>query len=139
MTSHPIETAKPPGTQVVLERKYPRSHKVSYSLLNDPKIFNFISVSLQDTTVNTHTNLTSNHSGWNLLMCQLIANLKSSRSRSCLYVNKKNDTVIQPIHSPSRDLLTCIVKLESFKMLLINVYNQPKIFFFGLETIDLML
>lgn len=128
MIDHLIEKTQLPDTAALLQLNCRRSPTVIYSLFNDPHIFNFLFVALQEPPVNPHTNLPSAHKGWNLVVPQPTNVLESSRPRSCLYINTKSNPEIQPIHSPSRDIAACTVRIQSTELLVINVYNQPSTF-----------
>lgn len=138
MSTHPANTASLQDTAAVLQLKCRRSHNVTNSLFNDPHVYNFLFLALQEPPVNSHTNLPSSHKGWHLIVHQPSDTAEKLRPRSCIYVNTRTNPTIQPIHSNSRDLAACTVQTRGFEILLINVYNQPSTFF-GFEAMDALL
>lgn len=135
MISHPATAAKIPEMAAVLQLNCRRSHNIMYSLFNDPNVFNFLCVALQEPPVNSHTNLPSTHKGWHLLVCKPADTTEKSRPRSCMYINTRHNPTIQPIHSNSRDLSACTVNVQGCEILLFNVYNQPSTFL-GFDALD---
>lgn len=135
MLAHPTKSPKLPNTAVILKPNFRRSHNVTYSIFNNPNIINFLFLALQEPPINSRTNMTSNQVGWKLITHCPSKSQESSRPRSCLYINMKTDPIIQPIHSLSRDLSACTIKIQDQEVLLINVYNQPKMFL-GFSAMD---
>lgn len=138
MTAHPTDTVKIPNTAAVLQLNCRWSHTVMYSLFNDPNVFNFLFIALQEPPVNPHTSLTSPHAGWHLVVCQPLDTQEASRPQSCLYVNTRSSPEIWPTYHPSRDVLACTVKIKTTEMLVINVYNPPATFD-GFHAMEFML
>lgn len=138
MLAQPLETAKLPNTAAVIQLNCRRSHQVTYSLFNDTHSSNFLFIALHEPPVNAHTNLPSEHKGWSLITSYPSDTTESSRPRSCIYVNKNSNPAIQPIHTTSRDLSACTVKVQGLEIFLINVYNQPKTFL-GFDAMEAML
>lgn len=138
MIAHPLDKAKLPNTAAVLQLNCRRSHHVTYSLFNDPHSFNFLFIALHEPPVNSHTNLPAEQKGWYLICHQPLLLTEDHRPRACIYVNTSRNPAIQPIHSKSRDLAACTVKLQGLEVLLMNAYNQPRMFL-GFEAMELML
>lgn len=128
MTPHPTHAETLPDTVAVLQLNCCRSHNITSSLFNDPHVFNFLAVALQEPPVKAHTNLPSQHKGWHLIVHHPSSVKDKSRPRSCLYVNTRTNPVIQPLHSNSRDLSACTIQVQGLEILLVNVYNQPLTF-----------
>lgn len=138
MIAHPIEKAKIPNIAAVRQLNFRRSHSVTHSLFNDPNSFNFIFIALQEPPINPHTNLPNEQKGWYLISYHPPQTTEDHRPRSCIHVNTSQNPAIQPIHSKSRDLSACSVKLKGLEILLINIYNQPRTFL-GFDAMDTML
>ena len=135
MTPHPTHAETLPDTVAVLQLNCCRSHNITSSLFNDPHVFNFLAVALQEPPVKAHTNLPSQHKGSHLIVHHPSSVKDKSRPRSCLYVNTRTNPVIQPLHSNSRDLSACTIQVQGLEILLVNVYNQPRTFT-GFEAMD---
>lgn len=138
MLGQPIKTTKVLGTAAILQLNCRGSHLISSSLFNDENSANFLFITLQEPPKNTRTNRPAEQSGWHLVTYQPPNTLEESRPRSCIYVNKRPNLAIQPIDCKSRDVLACTIKINTFEMLLVNVYNQPATFK-GFEDANLML
>lgn len=138
MIGHLVNQAMTPNSAAVLQLKCRRSHPVTLSLFNDPKTANFLILALQEPPTNHRTNLPAEHSGWKLITHQPPDLNEDSRPRSCIYINSSKNPSIQPIHSTSRDVTACTVKIHQETILIVNVYNQPKTFL-GFEAMEKLL
>lgn len=135
MSDAHIAALQIPDTAATLQLNCRRSPSVLNSLFNDVNIANFLILAIQEPAVNHHTNRPPDQSGWHLIVTQPPDTSKSSRPRSCIYLNSTLNVNIQPITSASRDIAACVIQVDDLHMLLVNVYNQPRTFN-GFEAMD---
>lgn len=114
------------------------SKHVTHSLFNSKTTSLFSILSLQEPYVNPVDNLPLNFPNWTLVCPSPQALGEADRPRACLYIRKDLDPVINPLHSPSRNLAASTVTINGYTILIASVYN-PQHTLEGFEALTEML
>lgn len=128
MLAHPIQLTQVPKMAAILQLNCQQPSSISLSLFNNEDIDKFLFLDLHYLPVNTHTNRPHKHHGW-LMNTHPSRNLQEySHARTCIYVKKKLQHVVEPISIQTHKFSACTGWISDFEMLLVNMSHQPGTF-----------